>query len=330
LIAPFATSGHARPDVEVRIGRLEPSDAAGISIGVAAGDWDCEIGAGVDGDCVGEMPFGATLAAISVAAECTRAAIGMIAGAHKIDLRDGHHWGSPRRHRLSFPKLDLDGGVDFGDLDVVSAGAITNGLLAVLLRVPRIAAAMRIFDDDLVELTNLNRCGLFTRMSVAEPKVSELVTYGDGELTIEGIQRRFDRDTLGLVGPPAPFVVVGVDHIPSRWFAQQTEPVWLGVAGTSHFDAIVSEHREGMPCAGCLHPTDEATEGPLPTISFVSALAGLLLCYRLLAASVGMPSAAPRYAWGLALHERRGITEIGLHADPRCPVGCAASNGLSA
>jgi hypothetical protein len=123
--------------------------------------------------------------------------------------------------------------------------------------------------------------------------------------------------------------VVGVDHIPSRWFAQETGPEWLGVAGTSHLDVIASEHRAGMPCAGCMHPTDEEVEGPLPTISFVSALAGLLLCHRFLAAAVGMPAAPPTYAWGLALHEPRGVTGIGLRADPRCPVGCAASRALS-
>lgn len=328
LISPFLAGRHPRPDVEVCIGRLNSTGTASISLGIAVGDWDCEIGPDLQGDCAGELPFGATLAGIAVAAECTRAAIAAIAAAHGVDLGDGHHLGAPRRHRLSLPELEVDGGVDLGLVDVVSAGAITNGLLAVLLRVRGVAARMRVFDDDLVELTNLNRCGLFTRASVGWPKVCELASHGDAELTIDGIARRFDRDAIDLVGSPVPWMIVGVDHIPSRWFAQQTGPVWLGVAGTSHLDVIASEHRDGMPCVGCLHPTDEQAEGPLPTISFVSALAGLLLCHRLLAAALGRAPAPPTYAWGLALHEPRGITEIGLHADRRCPVGCAASAAL--
>lgn len=329
LIAPFIAGRHRRPDVEVRIGSLRPSREATISIGVAAGDWDCGVGPEVEGVCGGELPFGATLAAISVAAECTRAAIASIATEHGIDLGEGHHLGPPCSHRLSLPEVPLGDDVDLGAVDVVSAGAITNGFLAVLLRVPGVTARLRLFDDDLVELTNMNRCGLFTRASIDEPKVSQLASYGDETLAIEGIRRRFDPQAVAELGRPAPRLVVGVDHVPSRWFVQRTGPEWLGVAGTSHLDVIASEHQPGMPCVGCLHPTDEEVEGPLPTISFVSALAGLLLCHRLLAAASGRPPALPLYAWGLALHEPRGITEIGLHPDRRCPVRCPASRALS-
>jgi hypothetical protein len=328
LAAPFGIGGGERPDVEIVLGGEPSRGLAPVGFGISVDDFSCEVGPGAGGPCLGTLPFGASLAAISAAAECTRAAISAIAAAHGIILGAQHHLGPPRRHRLELPRFDLGECPDLGAVDLVSAGAITNGLLAVLLRVPGLHADARVIDDDTVSIDNLNRCGLFTRASVGELKAEALAAYGDRALRLRPLRARLGEASIAGLRPLAPRIAVGVDHIPARWFVQGTWPAWLGVGGTSHLDAVASEHRPGTPCAGCLHPTDDDTEGPLPTISFVSALAGALLAHRLLAAAAGAATALPTWAWCLALHEPRGMTAIGLAPDPRCPVGCPASRAL--
>ena len=60
-------------------------------------------------------------------------------------------------------------------------------------------------------------------------------------------------------------VVVGVDHIPSRWAVQDAGPEWLGIGATSHYELQVTEHPLGWPCARCLHPHDDEGNTILPT-----------------------------------------------------------------
>ena len=47
--------------------------------------------------------------------------------------------------------------IDLGDVDIISAGAITQATLYALLRVPALRMRGRIFDDDMTATTNLNR-----------------------------------------------------------------------------------------------------------------------------------------------------------------------------
>jgi ThiF family len=329
LATPFAPGTEKRPDVEIVLGGVPRPGAAAVGLGVSVDDFSCEVGPAVAGPCVGTLPFGATLAAISVAAECTRASVGAIAARSGIDLGAQYHLGPPRGHRLALPELPHGGGLDLGRVDLISAGAITNGALAVLLRVPGLASELRVIDDDTVSIDNLNRCGLFTRPAVGEAKADALAAYGGQDLAIESVRARFDQETLAGLLPLAPRIAVGVDHIPARWFAQERWPAWLGVAGTSHLEVVASEHRPGMPCAGCLHAEDDDAPSPLPTISFVSAVAGCLLAHRLLSVAGGAAAAPPTWAWCLALHEQRGMAAIGLAADPRCPVGCPAARAAA-
>lgn len=325
LIRPFTYGRHERPDVDIRIGALRADPAAERSIGVSVVDWACEVGPDVGGACEGELPFGAGLGAVAAVAECLREAVAAIAADHLVTLSGQHYLGPPRTSRLSLPPLHLGPAPDLGAVDMVSGGAIANATMSMLLRIPDLTGAIRVIEDDIVDISNLNRCGLFTREVLGEPKSKVIAAYGGDRLTIRPAKARLTAESLSRLAPLAPRIAVGVDHIPSRWFAQEQQPAWLGVAGTSHLDAIISEHRPGMPCAGCLHPRDEETEGPLPTISFVSALAGLLLAYRLLAVAVGAPATPPDYAWCLALDGSRGLGPIGLGGNPDCPVGCHAS-----
>jgi hypothetical protein len=67
-----------------------------------------------------------------------------------------------------------------------------------------------------------------------------------------------------------------------------TQPVAVG--GTSHYNVSSSVHLQGSPCSGCLHPVDDdAGGGHIPTVSFVSFWAGLVMTVRLLRDALRQP-----------------------------------------
>jgi len=95
-------------------------------------------------------------------------------------------------------------------------------------------------------------------------------------LRFRPLPQRYDPELLKRIAPLAPTVVVGVDHIPTRWAVQQAKPEWLIIGATTHWSAMVSFHSEGLACARCLHNEDDPDDGLIPTTACVSFWAGLL------------------------------------------------------
>jgi hypothetical protein len=167
-----------------------------------------------------------------------------------------------------------------GRFDMISAGAIGNALFHVLLRLPGVSGSARVLDDDQSALSNLNRNSLLRRSRLERPKVEDVEAYANG-LLISPVPHRFGTGT-GEEVDLGDIVLVGVDHIPSRWAAQRTRPLWLGIGATERFAVQVSFHEEGLACAQCLHPNDAPLDGDIPTAAFVSYWAGLLLAVEFL------------------------------------------------
>jgi hypothetical protein len=217
--------------------------------------------------------------------------------------------------------------VDLGEVDFVSAGAITQATLYVLSRVPRTRMRGRVFDDDVTAASNLNRNALSLRKHVGCRKV-DLVTEPCPQFLLEPVFSRFGSKGFGKL---APRVIVGVDDIPSRWAVQRCEPEWLAVGGTSHFNVSSSVHRLGEPCSGCLHSVDEPGLNPIPTISFVSFWAGILTATRLIREAVGESCSGERqHIWlsPLRMDSPRGAIWSPVPALAECPVGCTASRSV--
>jgi hypothetical protein len=161
------------------------------------------------------------------------------------------------------------------EVDFVSGGAITNCALYALLRLPNVTGSIRVIEDDTTALSNLNRGMLFLRSRLESSKATELSRYATSDVSIQPVIARYSNETAAMLAPLANAVFVGVDDIPARWDVQRAWPKWLGIGATTHFSAMASYHTLDLPCAGCLHPIDDPTRGPIPTISFVSFWAGL-------------------------------------------------------
>jgi len=270
-------------------------------------------------------PFGPIGAGFAGAAEAFRAAAVRIGERYGLEPLRQHRVGPFRRVAGRLPGVVLPRRVELGKHDAISGGAIMTGALFCLLRVIGVSAFFRIFDDDLMGETNLNRYPLLTRRYLGWPKPDVLAEACAATIDVEPVCERYDEEVARRVGTLREAVVVGVDDIPSRWRAQASAPGWVCIGGTSHFAAIVSEHIPGGPCGGCLHPADDPGETAIPTCSFVSGFAGLLQAHRIVAHALGVAPARPVLAYPFNLGAQRAVREIGMAARRDCPIGCEAS-----
>ncbi|MDQ2875912.1 MAG: ThiF family adenylyltransferase, partial [Actinomycetota bacterium] len=233
-----------------------------------------------------------------------------------------------RQAVLDLTRYQVNGPVAAGEIDIISGGAITSAALYALLRMPAVTASLRIIDPDVLTLPNYNRYALARRSMLGSPKVHALAAWETSSITITGHQRRLDETTATRLGPLAPRLLVGVDHIPSRWTAQRAAPgSWICVGASSHDYVLVSAHPPGAACAGCVHTRDDQAPGDIPTVSFVSFWAGLLQALELLASAAGRSPASARstHLWPFGLENPRGIHHFAQAPAARCPVGCPAS-----
>lgn len=166
---------------------------------------------------------------------------------------------------------------DLRNFDLVSGGAITNAVLYALARIPKVIGTGRVIEADESALSNLNRYMLLLRSHVLSPKATHLSQMDLAGLVLSPVAQLYLPESAKDFEPLAPAVLVGVDHVPTRWEVQKACPQWLGIGATSHWSAMASFHGKDLACAACLHPTDEPGAAPIPTVAFVSFWAGLLL-----------------------------------------------------
>lgn len=230
---------------------------------------------------------------------------------------------------------------DFGDvgtqtpvepltLDIISAGAITQSSLYALMRLP-LPLRGRLFDDDVADLSNLNR-QMLLRRSDSGSKVEIVAGRVTPTYSCVPVLDRFDRKTSNRYLPLSPHVLVGVDNIPTRWDVQRATKGWVGVGATSHFEIHVSSHEPSQACAGCLHPHDDPQPDALvPTVCFVSFWAGLSLAVRLLRKIAGSPYPSDQQHlcfWPLRMDSRNAALWRPVAPRLDCPTGCNASRRL--
>jgi len=157
-------------------------------------------------------------------------------------------------------------------------------------------------------------------------EVTAFRTWHREGFSIDGLAEAYSAETCDLILPFAPCVLVGTDDIPARWAVQRAWPAWLGVGATSHFLTVTSSHAPGQPCAGCLHPYDDPDTSLIPTVSFASYWAGLLLAIRLLRHHLGQRQAGIEQridCTPLRLDQPFAYWEMPVARRQNCPVRCS-------
>jgi hypothetical protein len=280
---------------------------------------------------VGDYQLGASIAAAVAAVEPFKAALKTVAETNRLNVPIPELLQPTATASVTFSQSNEPvSDIDIGDVDFVSGGALTNGALHALLRVKGLRGRIRVLEPESLELSNLNRYVLGRKSDVGLRKADVLARYSTSNLTIEPVPTKLDVETISTLLPIAPAVVVGADSVPSRWLAQRQWPEHLAVGATADFLTMTSSHRYPGPCAGCVHPLDDDVNVTIPTVSFVSYLAGISLAARVL-----RHSASPRdpiedqvwVTWPLRLDLADSILRYPLRPDARCPVRCPASSG---
>ena len=166
---------------------------------------------------------------------------------------------------------------NLGAIDFVSGGAITHSALYSILRLPQLKGATRIIDNTASDHSNLNRYALLRSSDLSNLKAESLRGFSTENFKITAANLRLEASTFAKLQPLASKVLVGVDHVPTRWFVQESNPGWLGIGASTHWSAMASYHEDKLACARCLHSRDDDDDAPIPTVGFVSFWAGLLL-----------------------------------------------------
>ena len=211
---------------------------------------------------------------------------------------------------------------DLGRVDCVSGGAIVQATLHALRRVPSLSAAVGVIEPDLFDQTNLNRYALGRRSQVDELKTELLEGLSTPMFTISGEAVRFDEQSAPELAPLTPRVIVGTDNVPARWAVQTEKPQWLVVGATSEFMAMASEHDGSAGCAACAHPFDDGIRAKIPTVSFLSYWAGLMVAARVLHHAAGVVSTESREVSLIASlrpDSPFGAIRYANARSPRCP-----------
>jgi hypothetical protein len=284
-----------------------------------------------------EVPLGALAAAAAAAAIVMEAALGQIEDAANVtrSSRTRPSPGPPVELDLArlFPNLDTHPHVT-GRIDVISGGAVANAFLATWIWLPHGLTDLRVLDDDVVALDNLNRCLQFRASDAAQgrAKVEALTDSTTPLMQIRGVPERFTEANRADLLPFAERVLVGVDDVTARWRVQESQPANLYIGATTNKEAILTTHHPGEPCAGCAHPDPLSLDDGefVPTISFVSFWAGLLQsCALLSEAAQGLP-ARRITVYPFALGETAWGSAVELPGGARCALECVASGGSQA
>lgn len=274
---PRSTLGQLT-DLAIVLGDTPWSGQACQLVHLNADDWSGEIiSEGPQPWRSGDWPFGALAAAALAAGEAFKYAMRKLRpyAQHKpsFDL----FFAATAATKFDVAPAGTNRTNNLMAFDLISGGAITQSTLYTLARIPGIHGTGRVIEPENGDLTNLNRYMLMRRSRRHLLKAKDIATQHLGELKITPVIIRFKESDHPEVEGLRPAVLVGVDHIPTRWQVQRVQPNWLGIGATTHYQVVVSLHRSGWPCAGCAHPVDEADDGPIATISIVSFWAGLLL-----------------------------------------------------
>jgi hypothetical protein len=278
-----------------------------------------------------EWPIGAMTSAALAAGEAFKFVMRRLPLTSKDDLV---FFEPSRDSNWDFGSITIPAGelLDLGEVDIVSAGAISQAALYVLLGLPQLRIAGRIFDDDTTSPTNFNRNMLTLVGDANSEKVRLVADRCLPAFDLTPKDQRFVADAPEA-RQMAPFVLVGVDDIPSRWQVQRCTSGLLVVSGTSHFSFSSSCHAPGEPCCGCQHPVDDL-DGPtaIPTVSFISFWAGLAMAVRLIRRAVGAGYGLDRqHLWMTPLRMDQPHAAVWSAVAPRkdCPVQCILGSKLA-
>jgi molybdopterin/thiamine biosynthesis adenylyltransferase len=234
------------------------------------------------------------------------------------------------RHVL-IPEIGTEGQQKLLDAKVLLLGAGGLGSPTALYLAAAGVGTLGIVDDDVVDLSNLQRQVIHSTQRVGIPKVDsaeESIHALNPDVNVVKYQTRIDASNIMEIIEGYDVIVDGVDNFPTRYLLNDAT-VRLGIpvvsASILGFDGQLSVFapHEG-PCYRCLYPTPPPAElapscGANGVLGVLPGTMGLLQSTEVVKLIVG--SGEPLIG-RLLLYDAlaASFTELKVRRDPDCPV----------
>jgi len=211
---------------------------------------------------------------------------------------------------------------------VVGAGGLGSPLILYLAAAG--IGTITVIDDDIVDLSNLQRQVLHTTTRLGQPKVdSAAAAIADlnPDVRLVPVRARLTAANIDALIADQDVVADGSDNFATRFLindACRRAGRTLVSAAIRRFDGQLSTFRSDGPCYRCLHP-EEAADGNGPTcanagvLGSVAGTLGTMQATEVVKEVLGIgQSLSGRLLRYDALNAKISIAR--LHRDPACPV----------
>jgi molybdopterin/thiamine biosynthesis adenylyltransferase/rhodanese-related sulfurtransferase len=234
------------------------------------------------------------------------------------------------RHTL-IPEIGVDGQLKLLDAKVLLLGAGGLGSPSALYLAAAGVGTLGIVDNDVVDLSNLQRQVAHTQERIGTPKVDS------AEIAIKGINAdvnvvkhavRLDASNIMDILPGYDLVIDGLDNFPTRYLLNDASvrlQIPVVSASILGWDGQLSVFKpyEG-PCYRCLYPTPPPAElapscGANGVLGALPGVMGMLQTVEAVKLIIG---AGEPLIGRLLLYDalQESFTELKVRRDPNCPI----------
>lgn len=233
------------------------------------------------------------------------------------------------RHIL-LPEIGGDGQRRLLEAKVLVVGAGGLGSPVILYLAAAGIGTIAVIDDDVVDLSNLQRQVLHTTAALGQAKTESAVRAVralNPDVRLLPIRERLSPANAAAIIGGYPLVADGSDNFATRFLVN--DACWLAgatlvSAAILRFDGQLSTFRPGGPCYRCLHPAPPP-EGSVPTCSgagVLGAVAGVMGALQATEVVKEVLGIGETMAGRLLIYDALGVSfrTIRLPRDPACPL----------
>jgi molybdopterin/thiamine biosynthesis adenylyltransferase/rhodanese-related sulfurtransferase len=234
------------------------------------------------------------------------------------------------RHIL-IPEIGLEGQMKLLDAKVLLLGAGGLGSPAALYLAAAGVGTLGIVDNDVVDLSNLQRQVAHSNDRIGVPKVDSAETSIheiNPDVNVEKYPVRLGADNIMEIIEGYDVIVDGLDNFPTRYLLNDASvrlQIPVVSASILGFEGQLSVfHPYEGPCYRCLYPTPPPAElapscGAAGVLGVLPGVMGLLQSVEVIKLVTG---AGDTMAGRLLLYDALGttFTELKVRRDPDCPI----------
>jgi len=240
------------------------------------------------------------------------------------------------RHLL-LPEIGLEGQIKLLESKVLLLGAGGLGAPVALYLAAAGVGRLGVVDDDVVDVSNLQRQVIHTGSRVGEPKVDsaeQAIRDLNPDVDVRKYNTRLDASNIMEIIEGYDVIVDGVDNFPTRYLLNDaTVRLAIPVVSASilGFDGQISVFKPyDGPCYRCLYPTPPPAElapscGANGVLGVLPGTMGLLQATEVIKL---ITSAGEPLVGRLLLYDAlaASFTELKVRRDPECPI-CSRDPG---